>query len=344
MKSEAENADFKRCVSLQISLSPFDLRHAVQILPHQLRRWAAQVDEISFTLDREAGGGGDDAAASELTAFLVTLCDEHPGARIDFVDYAPETIRRTAARFLVGHMPPRDYRAGAIYPFLYGLAAAKHDHILHADSDILFGGGSEVWVEDALALLAERRDVLLVGPLPGPPTRDGRVPRAAALRHVAAQPHRDGAADAQPQREQYESLAYRFPHMSWGVFLIDRQRLQERIGPFSLRRPSPRHLLMAAIDRNPPWDRLEVALSHAMVSHGLRRVDILGRAPGMWILHPPYRSETFYRELPQLIRRVEAGDVPAAQLGDYEVNDSLLDWSSAREQARRRRWWRRVRP
>ncbi|WP_281433711.1 hypothetical protein [Methylosinus sp. H3A] len=35
----------------------------------------------------------------------------------------------------------------------------------------------------------------------------------------------------------------------------------------------------------------------------------------MYSLHPPYRSETFYRELPNLIARIVAGDIPDAQRG-----------------------------
>jgi hypothetical protein len=57
----------------------------------------------------------------------------------------------------------------------------------------------------------------------------------------------------------------------------------------------------------------------------------------MWSLHPPYRSETFYTLLPELIARVEAGDVPVAQRGDFDVNDSMIDWSDARRATRRAR-------
>lgn len=331
-------------VSFQISISPFDLAHAVATIPHQLRQWADQVDEIRFTIDRGPGvarpnGRGD----SKLDEFLSRLCTRYPHARVDAVDYSPHTVRRIAARFVAGPMALHDYRAGAIYPFLYGLDTATHDHVLHADSDMLFGGGSQRWVDEALDLLANRDDTLLVNPLPGPPTNDGRVPCAVALRHAAAHPGVGRSGDGQPQREPCQSLAYRFTGMSWRAFLLDRGRLRASIGPFALRRAPARQTLVAVMDRQAPWTTLERSLSHAMVSHDLCRIDLLGREPGMWSLHPPYRSEAFYRELPALIRRVEAGEMPEAQLGDFDVNDSLIDWSSAREQERRRRWWRRLR-
>jgi hypothetical protein len=75
-----------------------------------------------------------------------------------------------------------------------------------------------------------------------------------------------------------------------------------------------------------------------MSKYGLVRVDFLGRHPGMWSLHPPYRSQLFYDRLPTLIQQIEAGEIPEAQRGDYDVNDNMVDWSSAR--AERSRWKR----
>jgi hypothetical protein len=331
-------------VSLQISFSPSDLRHAVETVPHQLHQLADQVDEIRFTIDRRAGiASPNGGPKSELEQFLERICDGAPNARVDLVDYSPQAVERIAARFVKGPMPLHDYRAGAIYPFLYGLDATAHDHVLHADSDMLFGGGSKAWVAEALELLARREDVLAVSPLPGPPTSDGRLPEHVARRHAAAHPRVGGSSDGQPERERCQSLAYRFAGISWRTFLMDRERLRTSIGPFSIRRPPPRQTLVALMDHQPPRTTLERSLSHAMVDHGLCRIDLLGSDPGMWSLHPPYRSDIFYRELPRLIRRVETGEMPAAQLGDFDVNDSLIDWSSAREQDRRRRWWRRLR-
>jgi hypothetical protein len=69
------------------------------------------------------------------------------------------------------------------------------------------------------------------------------------------------------------------------------------------------------------------------------RVDFLGNPPGMWSLHPPYRSAAFCAALPELINRVEAGETPASQAGRHEIADDLFDFSSARRRARIRRIW-----
>jgi hypothetical protein len=64
----------------------------------------------------------------------------------------------------------------------------------------------------------------------------------------------------------------------------------------------------------------------------------------MWSLHPPFRTEEFYIRLPEIIKMVESGDMPEGQLGNYDLNDSIIDWSGPRA-ARLwyRRYWRMLR-
>jgi len=47
-----------------------------------------------------------------------------------------------------------------------------------------------------------------------------------------------------------------------------------------------------------------------MRERGLKRLDFVGREPGMWSLHPPYRSAELLAEIPRIIAAVESGDVP----------------------------------
>jgi hypothetical protein len=64
----------------------------------------------------------------------------------------------------------------------------------------------------------------------------------------------------------------------------------------------------------------------------------------MWSLHPPFRSEEFYRRLPELIEAVESGRVPDGQRGHYDLNDSMIDWTEARADNHwRRRYLRMIR-
>ncbi len=316
-------------VTLEITVAPTDYPHAVEILPHQLRQWGGQVQEILFTFDlhRTAHGGrfaeGWEERLTPMKELLEGLCGTHPGARVAEVDYSPEKMREVGAVFTGNESVPAKSTNGApIYPYFHGWHEAGNDLVLHLDSDVMFGGSSQSWIEEAAALLAENPDVLACNPLPGPPTRDGALRREKAPRFA------------------HSSRAYRFQTLSSRLFFIDRKRLRERLLP--LRLLGPIRLLSSAKARlhgNPPFRAPELSISAAMADAGLYRVDLLGADPGMWSLHPPYRSDEFYRELPRLIERIENGDIPEAQRGDYDLNDSMFDWTRARRRRMVRRLW-----
>jgi hypothetical protein len=167
--------------------------------------------------------------------------------------------------------------------------------------------------------MEERPDVLVTAPFPGPPRTDGEV-----FGHQSD----DGFA-YKPEPLPY--LAYRHRHVSTRAFMLDMHRFKATLGAFPLMRPNVSQRLKARLLGNPSEVReAEVMLSHTLQERGLHRIDLVGEQPGMWSLHPPYRSEEFYRRLPEFIRAVETGNVPEAQRGHYDLNDSMIDWSSAR--------------
>jgi hypothetical protein len=316
-------------VSLQINVAPTDLPHAVSILPHQLRQWAGQVHEILFTLDlhRTAHGGrfgeGWQDRRQPLEDLLNSLCQQHSGAHVRVVDYSAEEVREVANRFLgAPAMPAKDTKGAPFYPYFYGLHTARHDLVLHLDSDVMFGGGSQMWTTEALDLLRANPDVLACSPLPGPPMPE------PTLRSQPAIPF------------PYSSIAFRFSGLSTRLFLIDRGRLTDRLLPLTLQGPLRLvSRIKARLHGNPPYRAAELVISDAMVQTGLSRVDFLGAPPGMWSLHPPLRSAAFCQALPGLIQRVEAGDIPDGQRGDHDLNDSMFDMTAARRRARLRRLW-----
>lgn len=319
----------RRPVTLQINVAPTDLPHAVSILPHQLRQWAGQVQEIifSFDLHRTTHGGrfgeGWEERREPMRRLLDELCREYLSARVVEVDYRPEAMLEVARAFTDGStLPAKDTKGAPFYPYFHGLYVASNDLMFHLDSDLMFGGASQSWVAEACELLAENPDVLACNPLPGPPAADGRLRRQTASR-----------LDGRP-------FAFRFPTLSTRLFLIDRERLRERLFPLRLTGPVRSiSRIKARMHGNPPYRAAELVISDAMKAAGLYRVDFLGDRPGMWSLHPPFRSEEFYRALPQLLERIEAGAVPDAQRGDYDINDSMFDWSRARLRASVRRLW-----
>jgi hypothetical protein len=248
-------------VTLQISVAPTDLPHATHTLPHQLRQWAGQVQEIVFAFDlhRTAHGGrfgeGWEERNAPMRRLLDDLCREYPHARVVEVDYAPETVREVSLS-LTGCplIPPKDTKGAPFYPYFYGLHVARNDLVLHLDSDLLFGGASQTWVDEARAVLAENPDVLACNPLPGPPTNEGNLRTQSAPRF------------------EHSSLAFRFSHLSTRLFLLDRVRMRERLLPLELRGPIRlASRIKARMHGNPPFMAAELVISEAMVVAGLYR-------------------------------------------------------------------------
>jgi hypothetical protein len=327
-------------VTLHVSLAPVDWRYAEHVLPHQMRTWAGQVDEVQFTLDLKRGKGRFGASGGQEEAHLrqtvSRLCEQYPHAHLREVDYSPDAAAGVADRFLGGKSVPEKSHYGApFYSYFFGWHTARHDIVFHMDSDMMFGGGSQTWVEEALSLLLRRSDVLMCSPLPGPPTEDGDLPPHMVAAH--------STEACRVVREGGPALAYRMGSCSSRLFLMDRRTLAGRVGPMIVRPPKLRSHLRARIEGHIPAELPEAMMTRSMRQAGMFRLDFLGEAPGMWSLHPRWRSEDFYTALPELIARIEAGDVPQEQRGDYDINDSMVDWTSARAAAADQLWRRRLR-
>ena len=326
-------------VTLEITVAPVDLPVARHTIPHQLRQLGSQVAEIQFTVDLHKSRGRYGAAAEErrpgLEALLRELCEEYPHARIEPVAYDDDAARAVAERFFGGRkVPAKHHYGGPIYSYFYGWHAARNDIVFHIDCDMLFGGGSPTWVDQAVRLLRTREDTVLVSPFPGPPPAGG-------LSEELLRRHGTGAGRAPRQLEE-DPPAYAFPTASTRLFLFDRVEFVRRLGPLPLERPRPRSFARALLEGHQPYELPERTITRLMKRRDLWRVDLLGSGAGMWSLHPALRSDEFFAALPKLIRRVEEGDVPDEQRGDYDVNDSMIDWSSARAAQRQQAWPRRL--
>jgi hypothetical protein len=313
-------------VTLQISLAPGDHRLADVLLAHQVAFWRPCVQEILLTIDtrRSPGRFGDDWENGRRR--ILEIAGRIADARVLEVDYSAEAQRSVSAEFFGGApVPAKDCRGGPYYAYVYGLHTARHDFVLHSDADMFFGGASASWMPAALALYAAEPDLLFTAPHPGPPAPDGK------LKQLSATP---------------ESLrghaGHRFQDMSTRLFLFSRSRFRERIGALTPRAPAARARLIAWLDGHPAQELPEALFSEALSARGLRRFDFAGPAPGCWSLHPPYRSEDLFQKLPALITRIAKADLPADQLGDHDINASLVDWSEALARMARRRWWHRL--
>jgi hypothetical protein len=313
-------------VTLQISLAPSDWRHARLLLQHQVATWRNQVSEILLTIDLHRSSGRFASNWETGRDNILALAASIEGARVEEIDYGEDARSRVSEEFFAGaKVPEKDFRGGPYYSYFYALHAARNDTVLHTDSDIFFGGGSQTWAKEAVDSMLAHPELLVTAPLPGPPSPDGR------LKHLRS------------TREPGDGISHRMTEMSSRVFMLSKSRFREAVGALDPVAPlSLRSRIKAFVEGNPSADLPEHLFTREMKLRGLFRRDFLGSEPGMWTLHPPYRCADFYEKLPILVARVERGDVPEAQRGDHDVNSSLVDWTEATDALARNRWWRRL--
>lgn len=306
--------------TLQINLAPTDLPHLIHTLPHQFRQFGDQVDEILLTKDLRRSSGKYATAWKERLPDFITFvedqCAKNPKVRSHEVDYSSEEMIKVSVLFFGGKaIPAKDWMGAPFYAYFSGLYNARYNYIFHIDSDMLFGGGSQTWIAEAIQLMEARSEVIACNPLPGPPTTDG------SLRSQTLMP------------ELYTSLAFRAYGISTRVIFLDRQRVISRLAPLPLIQPSLPRIWQSHLEGNFPYIPAENVLSWVAQQRGLIRIDFLGQGSGMWSVHPPYRSKLFYERLPSLIQCIEHGEIPEGQRGYHDLNDSMVDWSSIRKTA-----------
>lgn len=333
-RAEIEVVSQKNSTAIQINMYPMDVRHVEHMLAHQMRVWHHQADTVIITLDVQRArsgryrGSGYAENLARIREVLKEQSARYPKIRVIETDYSPSAIAEVAQYFFgTSTMPTKAWDGGPFYTYFFGMYSTKARYVLHFDGDLLFGGGNRTWMAEATSLMEQRPDVLLTSPFPGPPRTDGAI-----LGHRSS----DGFYHA---REPLSSLAYRFNYVSSRSFLIDLSRFKERIGTLPQIAPNRAQRLKAKLLGNPPNAlEAEMLMSRMLASSNMLRIDFLGSSPGLWTLHPQYRSADFYRRLPEIITAVEQDAVPEDQRGHYDINDSFVNLSDAKAAAA---WHRR---
>jgi len=303
-------------ITLQISLAPSDYKHCVHMLAHQLKVFENQVDEILLTYDTHKSKGrfavNWEENNAKMWAFLEDFSKTNTKIKLLKIDYSQSKNKEIANKFFNKNtIPSKDWRGGPFYTYFFGIYEAKNDYVFHIDSDMFFGGLSQTWIKEAIELFESDAQILFINPLAGPPNGNGE------LKNQKDFPYKNKA------------FYFGFETMSTRLFLVNKNRLQQK--PIkNINTLKFRELIRALYKKNPPFKLPEEILSKYMIQNNFIRVDFKSNEPGLWSLHPPYRTEQFYADLPQIIQKIENNDIPESQKGCYDIVDELVDWSEVR--------------
>ena len=144
-------------MTLEIVVCPADVAYAGKTLRHHLRVLGGQVEEVLFAVDLKPPAGGRFAegwgdALPALEELLADLTRSVPSARIVSAEGERSQLERLGRHFFGGSpIPAKDCRGSAFEVYWLAFDAPTHDYILrHMDGDMLFGGGSQTWVSEAV--------------------------------------------------------------------------------------------------------------------------------------------------------------------------------------------------
>ncbi len=276
--------------------------HVVRMCRHPFRERVLVVDPAEpHPRYRHAGL----ASLDDLRRHCAELRERGVVDRVVEIDYAPERVRQiTTKHFGRPLRHTHDFRGYPTYGLLYSYEIATGDYFVHFDSDILLHQAPDFsWIDEGIRLLRARREVVTVTPLPGPPSPDGRL--------------------RQKVRYDFDPDGfYAFRHFTSRKFLFDRRRFDAFL-PLRSCAVSRWRLLTGLVTGESALERWEKMVSDRLVATDRLRADVA--SPRAWTLHTPDHGDAFLRALPSIIARVEAGEFPPAQAGDYDLRLELWE-------------------
>lgn len=310
-------------ITLQINTAPVDYPFLLGILKHQLKFFGASCAEIILTLEtrqskRTRWKSEDwDANLEKIYELVDELKKEYPQLQLSPIDYSDEARKNVTDYFIKQKkkdriMPFKDFRGGPYYSYYYGLYSASQKYIFHMDSDMLFHGDGEAWLDQAMKIAQEDEKALLIAPLIGPPVeKNTPMPIVHPKRYNPIAGY-DGAKNA-----------YIYKDMSTRMFLVEKERLKN-FCPITY--PHFDQIMKSWIRKTSPYHTPERSISESMQENGLYRVDFLGDGKGLWSLHPQIsRDGHFSKMLDHIIRKIEEGFFTESQRGWHDFSRNFYD-------------------
>ena len=192
-----------------------------------------------------------------------------------------------------------NYRGYPIFGSIFSLEFLKGDYVVHFDSDmLLYQHPDSNWIQSGIDLIGSAPDVMFVSPLSGPPSQDGSLKQR-------------GVAYTHDQRG-----FYRFKEFTSRKYLVNRKRL-EQLAPVQPRWLSEKRRIASLFTGKSALQNWEIMISHCLHETNYVRADL--RSPDAWTLHTPDHGPVFIKALPHLIEKVESGNYPTEQAGDFDL-------------------------
>jgi hypothetical protein len=302
--------------SLWIFVARTDIPFMMHTIPHLVRMSHFPFEERVLVIDT-APLSGDKVnrpgigSMEDLRRGTAELLEAGVVDRLVDINYDSAYHRRVYQKHFGSPLPfTHNYKGYPILGSVFKIEDCQSDYILHFDSDmLLYQSADYSWIEEGMRLIASHPELMSIQPLPGPPTGE-------AGKMYQAVPY-----------EQDPDGFCKFKFFGSRTYLINRKRFDELLPlPIVLRSyrnnwlnrlPIGPKTLYSILTKKGSLDSWEIMVSRKLEqSHYFRGALTDPRA---WTLHPKDRSPAFIQALPQIIKRIEAGDFPSEQAGYYDL-------------------------
>jgi hypothetical protein len=187
---------------------------------------------------------------------------------------------------------------------LYGLELAQHDFRLHLDSDMLiYDPGPKSWVQKAMEVLGRTPEVLFVNQTWGLPTKDAPSPEVI--------PSVDRGF------EQRVSQVF-----STRCFLFSMAKLDTCFLPIVPAKHPVHKQIVYFLQKRSPHMALEHMIGRALSRQNFYRADL----DADWGLNLHAWDKLVFQdaEIEMVLKRIQAGQIPADHQGQHNLNYDLF--------------------
>lgn len=298
--------------TLSINTCVTDVPFLLQTVPHLVRSCRYSFTEKMLVIDTAPMKGryrkGSIPCMAELEDIAQSLLDQGVIDTVVKVDYQ-DSVRKPILQKHLGQAihETHDFRNAPIYAYLFAYEAAQSDYFLHFDADmLLYQAEDHNWIQLAIDTLKQNPEILSITPLPGPPTQNLQLKQ----REISYTLHPGGF--------------FSFKEFTARRYLLDRRRFDQCL-PLPLSYISWKRKLASRVTGRSAIERWEGMMTNKLLTTNYIRADLA--SPKAWTLHALEHGPDFLKLLPEIIERVEQGQYPPEQAGDYDLQLELWQYA-----------------
>ena len=258
---------------------------------------------VILDASKPSGVLGEKLPQSELSQVIEVLKEIKTQHSFEMDVFSPdpnEVLKLSKIHFGRSYRETHCFRGYPIHGSIHQFHKCNSDYILHMDCDMLFYEKKEFsWLESAVNMMKENKDILCVLPRGGPPTRDRSLNQGTTKYRV----------------DDKRGL-YLFKNFTSRHYLIHRKRFLKLL-PMEPLWLSWREPIKSKFLGNGKMLCWESIVEKALNKSNLWRADLM--TDKAWSIHPGVRCEKFTNLIPEIVNQIKIGKYPKQQAGYFDL-------------------------